>query len=292
MLVKFRKEHPFLFVICVGALFLLTVRGLGNPLTDVIMGLMPGQDTLADNLGTLAIEIVLALEMLVILHLTDRMYLITKKGRGFFSGLAIGGYCFGFLVYMTVVALVGGFEEGPIDFTAASVVYVLSMLVVGIAEEFEARAIIAETLLEHFGTARKGALCAAGVSGLIFGLMHLSNAIGGSFAETLPQVILCISGGILYGVIYYRSGNIWSIALIHGINDVVASISEWLFAGGVSAASDPSATLSVSQMIFTCCLAAIEIGVSLYLMRKKRADEVKETWSDIPEDPKALTEAN
>lgn len=52
------------------------------------------------------------------------------------------------------------------------------MILVGVAEELVFRGVIAQTLLERYGTARAGAWKACLVSGALFGAAHLSNLLG------------------------------------------------------------------------------------------------------------------
>ncbi len=49
------------------------------------------------------------------------------------------------------------------------------MMLVGVAEEFLFRGVVAETLLEHFGTSRAGVWKACLLSGVLFGCAHLTN---------------------------------------------------------------------------------------------------------------------
>ena len=50
-----------------------------------------------------------------------------------------------------------------------------NMMLVGVAEEFLFRGVVAETLLEHFGTSRGGIWKACLLSGVLFGCAHLTN---------------------------------------------------------------------------------------------------------------------
>lgn len=283
MLSKLRLAHPFVFAILVYLLFFSGLNGTSYVLTAVVDTLNGGNySALGDQAFDLACEVVPALLMCLVLACTGKLGLLAKRGRGFASGLACGGYCLGFIAYIAVQSVFVSLSEGKgMNPGAASVVCVLGMLATGVAEELEARAIIGETFLEHFGASRAGAIRAALASGLIFGLMHLTNVTNGDVSGTLGQVILCITGGILYGAIYFRCGNLWSIALIHGLNDVAASITIWLFNGGGALPAGPAEALTAESLIFPLTVGALDLIAARYVLRPKKAEQIIEAWPEI-----------
>ncbi len=286
MLAKFRINHPFLYAIVVYAVFTVVFNLVGWLYSNVFSGLLSASDAMDEAMSSLIGEIAAAAALCFVLYRTGKLGLLTKKGKGFFGGLAVGGFCLGCIVMYALRSFAGedGSDPLAVNFTATSLVYVLSMMMVGVAEELEARALIAETFLEHFGTAREAALKAALISGFFFGIMHITNLASQSVSETLPQVVLCVTSGILYGAIYFRSGNLWSIVVIHGLNDVAASLSTWLFAGGAEAASEAAseaAAFSMVSLVPILLIGALDIAVALFLLRKSKAAEIEENWPEI-----------
>ncbi|WP_321971146.1 CPBP family intramembrane glutamic endopeptidase [Paratractidigestivibacter sp.] len=280
---KLRVTHPFLYAVVIFLIFGFTMQ-LASLVATMVFTVAFGNEPIVESASTLFGEIAAGLVLCAVLRGAGRGCLLTKKGRGFVPGLAIGGYCFVFFAFVACEEIVELMSAGAfsINLAPASAVCVLSMLAVGVTEEIEARALIGETFLEHFGTTRDGALRAAVASGLIFGLMHITNAIDAPFWDTVSQVILCFTGGILYGVIYFRGGNLWSIALIHGLNDVFASLDTWLVNGGASPAMVDTGFSAIALAV-TLLVGALDIAVSLYLLRKDRAGEVAKTWPEISE---------
>ena len=285
MLNKFRLAHPFLFAVLIYLVFTVAMNGSGllaYRFVDLVTGGSVGGEV--EPLVEIFDEVVPALVFCFILSRIGRFGLLKKRGRGFLTGLAVGGYCLAYIAFLAFGQLLSCLtDDMPINFTAVSVAYVVSMLMVGVTEELEARALIGETFLEHFGTERGGAIKAAVASGVIFGAMHLTNAITDGIGDTAPQVCLCVTSGILYGAIYFRSGNIWSIALIHGLNDVAAGISVWLFAGGicVEQAAATASEFSLASLAFPIVLGALEVAVALYLLRPEKIGEVGQSWPEI-----------
>lgn len=282
MLAKLRRSHPLLFSVLVYLVFFVGMNGTGYVEGLVIDSCFGGEvSALANQLLDIVCELVPALILVFVLGRVGRLGLLTKKGKGFAGGLAVGGYCVGFIAFVIWQSVTMASMEGrAFDFTSASVAYVVAMLMVGVTEEFEARALIGATFLEHYGASRSGAIKAALVSGLIFGAMHLTNALHGDVPGTMVQVFLCVTGGVLYGAIYFRCGNLWSIAFIHGMNDVAAGVMEWLFNGGVAIETATSA-ITATDLIYPLIIGALDLSIAFFLLRPKRAGEVAEYWPEI-----------
>ena len=283
MLSKLRQGHPFLFAIFVYIVFTVCMQLSAAGSYKAFQLLMA--EPMADQLSTVFAELFSAAILCLVLRATGRLGLITKKGRGFVAGLAAGGYCLCFIMWLGFQAIASEVFEGTaINFTVTSVAYVLGMLCVGITEEIEARVLIGQTFLEHYGTKRDAAIKAAIFSGVAFGLMHMTNALVDPLPNTIEQVCLCISSGLLYGAIYFRSGNLWAIAVIHGLNDVAASAGDWLFNGGVEVAVEATG-FSAASLIYVGLMFVIEVSVAIYLLRPARIGEVAEAWPEIGETP-------
>ncbi len=288
MLKNLRIKHPFIYAICIFLIFGVTMQVASIFfLISFTLALGESGASAASPLATIGGELIAAAVLIFVLWRSGKIGLLSKRGKGFWRSLAVGGYCFVFIAVMTVMGLVESVESadgsgGAVNFAAASVVYIISMMCVGFTEEIEARALIGETFLEHFGTAREGVIKACVVSGLIFGIMHTSNALDAPFADTFSQVILCITGGILYGAIYFRTGNIWAIMFIHGLNDVGASAAIWLLNGGMEVASTTTG-FSVEMLALTAAIGACDLAAAFFLLRKSKAGEVAKYWPEIPE---------
>lgn len=284
MLSKLRVKRPFVYAVVIYLIFFVSMNTMGffsEMVTDVVFAGELG--ALGDQVSQFVCELVPALIFILVLKRTGRLGLLSKKGRGFAAGLATGGYCFAFIAYVVVQIILAAVDQGyGVDFTLASAACVVAMLMVGVTEELEARALIGETFLEHYGTTRSGAMKAALASGLIFGAMHLTNLVVGDIPGTFMQVGLCVTGGFLYGAIYFRSGNIWAIALIHGLNDVAASTADWLFGGGVSTMGAAAQQVyTAADVAFFVVVAVLDLSVAFFLLRPKKAGQVAEAWPEL-----------
>lgn len=90
------------------------------------------------------------------------------------------------------------------------------MALVGVAEEFIFRGVIAQSLLERFGTGRAGVWKACLLSGLLFGAAHLTNLLSSAPFGVLMQCVFAASLGTLFAAIYFRTGNLWVTVFLHG----------------------------------------------------------------------------
>ncbi len=277
MLNKLRDKNAILFGIIVIIIFRIAQFIGGLPL-DLIFktGAVP-----ADSFSTIYFiygfpDIFVILVMLFILWRTNRLSLLTKKGKGFFKSLPLCVYP----IFMSFLYLMVGFlavaASSARSVTAMTIVsLILCMLIIAFAEEFACRAIVAETLLEHFGSERAGVIKACIISGILFGLLHALNP--GSTASVAVNCITAAVGGVTYAIIYFRTGNLPALIFIHALNDIAIFTSLLLAnTSGVAASSSSGMNGNVMSLF----LMIPEILVILFLTRKKKIGEVKEQWQE------------
>ncbi len=92
----------------------------------------------------------------------------------------------------------------------------------GINEEAAFRGIATALLLRQFRS-EKNIWVPAVFTGIFFGCSHLVNLFSGEeLANTLLNVIFAASFGIIAGVIFTFSGNLWPVAILHSLYDTLA----------------------------------------------------------------------
>ncbi len=278
---KFRDKYIYLFVLIVLGLF-----KLGQEISDYpiiwLSNILPKFTSESAELyfQQLIADLVVVIIMLIVLAITKKMGLLTKKGKGFFKGLPVAIYpiCFSLfcLAFQTYSALS---EKAPLQDMTTILIFILCMFMVGLSEELCTRAIISESLLEHYGTNKKGVYLAAIVSGILFGLLHLFNLTSQDTLGTIVQVFAAGAGGITYAAIYFRTGNIWITVFIHMLNDIGTGAYYGLFNNGnlTSALSDDSG----GSPLYGLVLVIPEIIVTIYLLRDAKLPEVKQNWPEI-----------
>lgn len=97
--------------------------------------------------------------------------------------------------------------------------YAVTNLGIGLLEESVCRCVLFNSFKEFLGNNKKGVYLAAFLSSLLFGALHLGNLNGSNTISTITQVIYATFFGMLFAVIYYRSGNLLSCIILHGLVD-------------------------------------------------------------------------
>lgn len=100
-------------------------------------------------------------------------------------------------------------------------------LLIGVVEEFLCRGWLLNEFLERFSNNKKNIILSIILSSIVFGFIHIFNIMAGqSLTDTIAQVIHATFLGIAFSLIYYKTKNIWSVVLIHGIWDFCLMLGE------------------------------------------------------------------
>lgn len=270
MLKRLRKNHPLGY--CVGAevLFLGSLI-LTSILVVFLLMLFRFDLAYADDylLGCIQ-ELVGVGVAVLLLKRTGKAQLLRKRGCGFFNGLLVGMYPLALLAYTLYTKILFGLpEDGTLLPLWRILSFLANMILVGIAEEFLFRGVIAETLLEHFGTSRGGIWKACLLSGLLFGCAHLTNLLSSAPLGVLMQCIFAASLGVLYAAIYFRTGNLWVTVFLHGGMDIISMLVGGLY--GTESVAESVSSYDAS-MLLSVLVYLIPAAI---LLRKKKIGEVK-----------------
>lgn len=148
---------------------------------------------------------------------------------------------------------------------------ILNILGIGFREETIFRGVIANNLGIAYGKDSRGVWKAVIVSGLIFGLVHLSNIIAGvNPARVAIQVISACAIGMYYTAIYFRGGNLWALVLLHCITDA-GGLFRSAFTTAATAAGEVN-ELSITGLI----MIPVYLGITFFLLRKSKMAAVTE----------------
>ncbi len=206
--------------------------------------------------GNLVItEAVLASLVLIVMLLFKNSYVFTQKREKFTKGLFYGlYYIFGFIILTLISGVASqGFKGG-----LSIINLIVGCFFVGVAEEFLCRGWLLNEFLERFGDTKKGVWYSIFVSGIIFGLIHLGNiySMGQSVPQTIIQVISAAGTGIVFGLIYYKTKNIWSVVVLHGLWDFSIFLSD---VAPVSATIESVSSFTIVGAIFSILMVAAEL---------------------------------
>ena len=273
MLKRLRSAHPILFCIFAEVLLLGTLF-----VTDLVFSvvlLFAGVDftTMDTYLYSTLQELAGAAVMVLVLKKTGRAGILFRRGSGFFNGLLVGMYPLVLIGYSFFASLMFQRPENtPLLPLGRILTFLLSMMMVGVAEEFAFRGVIAQTLLEHYGTSRGGIWKACIVSGLLFGAAHLTNILGSAPFGVLMQCLFAAALGTLFAAIYFRTGNIWVTVFLHGMMDISSMLIGGLY--GTTTLAESVSGYDIS-MLYSVALYLIPMA---FLLRKKKLPEVQLYW--------------
>lgn len=269
MLKRLRRAHPVGYCLLTEVVFLAVLMVV--PVLLVLLLAMLGVDlTRVDDYFLSAIQELLgALVAVFFLKKTDNLGLIRRRGSGFFNGLLVGMYPLVLIGYSLYTKLMFGMpEDGQLQPAFSIFSFFLSMALVGVAEEFIFRGVIAQSLLERFGTGRAGVWKACLLSGLLFGAAHLTNLLSSAPFGVLMQCVFAASLGTLFAAIYFRTGNLWVTVFLHGAMDIAS-----MLVGGLYGTEDVAESISGydASMMLSILIYLIP---TLFLLRKKKIGEV------------------
>ena len=268
MLKRLRSAHPMLYCLVAEVLFLgmLFVASLLSLL--LILFVVRDIDAVDDYMLTFMQEAAGVLVAWLFLARTGKSGLLRRRGSGFFNGLLVGLYPIALISYNAYDTLLFGRPEGDMLPAWHIVWFLIGMTSVGVAEEFLFRGVIAQTLLEHFGTSRAGVWKACLLSGVLFGAAHLTNILSSAPFGVLMQCVFAASLGTLFAAIYFRTGNLWVTVFLHGAMDIAS-----MLVGGLYGTEDVAESISGydASMMLSILIYLIP---TLFLLRKKKIGEV------------------
>ena len=168
--------------------------------------------------GTLVIgEAILASMVLIVMLLFKNAYVFTQKKEPIKVGLFYGRFYIIGIIFFSVIFGMG--LIGSVSIKSLFNVFVGALLV-GVCEEFLCRGWLLNEFLERYGDTKKGVWYSIIISGIIFGLIHLGNFfVGQDLVSTITQILNASVVGIVLGLIYYKTKNIWSVIVLHGLWD-------------------------------------------------------------------------
>lgn len=237
---------------------------LGWLLTSACCLLFPQADGSYGLAG--AVELLLAGAFLAVLLAMKLGHRLRFRWGEFLRGFAAGGFLWALSALLLISGLAArltGLTEGGIESPAAAVFFVIT---VGLAEELVFRGLIQNLLLDGFGRAEARTVWPALlVSGLVFGLAHLTNSFYGiAPLAALYQAVAATAVGLYFGAVYLRCGSLWAVALLHACNDLAA-----LAAGSAAGTATFAGTVSAygPERLVT---AALYLALTAFLLRPKQ----------------------
>lgn len=276
---RLSNHHPLLsgiliLLIMVGAMLLASI-----PL-GLLFWLLPDAVFWNEYMLQLPVELFVLAVMVGITFLLGMGRVFVCRGRGFWRSMIPALPMLILYGLAGVEGLVWCLSEGiPVQSIGGIVSFVLLMATIGITEELTYRGLIAGILYRRYGATPAGVWFSVLVSSLIFGTVHLINAVGGAaeLSGVLIQMVGASAMGMCFAAIYFRCRNLWAVAALHGFMDFCALISSGIFQEG-------SITETISEYSPASLLAYVfYVVVALILLRPSKMKQItsysENNWS-------------
>ena len=278
---KFAHSHAVLSTLLLSAI-IFTALGIFSFLTiqpqaGIPMGV--GQQA-RFTLGQMVLSVITIYLMrkLNVFNMSD--FRLKNMGKGLLLGwVAIVG---------SIINFVTAFTQIPsASFITPNIPHLLIVIFrpiigTGFFEEVFFRGLVLKLLLVAFGDSKKGMLKAALISSVIFGAVHITNAIfGAGLLPTISQFIYATAIGIFYAALYLRTRNLWVPILLHALINFStqifgAIVSHEGFTELRAIVTEPSiAVFIISTLVMTVPF----LIAGLVLLRKVKPDEKTDTIS-------------
>ena len=265
---KLRERYPIF--VSIGILILMLLLSLIS--VGAVYGLeklLPGFLNTGDYPVQLVAELVMLGCLVGVTLLLGMEHVLAERGKGFFRSMAPAGVILAYYAFAGLASLIYCMYD-PVQDLATIICFVLCMGAIGITEELAFRGLITRMIFDKYGSTRAGVWLTILVSGMLFGCMHLMNAMGGAIplSGVLVQVIGAAALGMCLGAIYLRGGNLWSVAAIHGFMDFCALLSSGIFRS--TSIADTVAGYDITMLVSSL----VYFAMAAILLRKSKLREI------------------
>lgn len=223
-------------------------------------------------LPQLLLDTLLAAGGIGMLSLLGDLSILRFSGKQFGKRLLVGGY-FLLIGVSSLIQNLASADRGTIRSPGHLLLFVLSMLMIGVAEEITFRGVIATLLLRQYGKTTSGVWFCVIASGILFGCPHLINAIGGgsAFTGVLVQAVSAVGSGMVFTAMYYRTRTIWVPILLHAWIDFAGLIVSGLYGEGTIG------TVISSYSLWQMVSVLPYLIIAAYLLRDTKMQEILQT---------------
>ena len=282
--IGFLKKQP-LITGMIGLLFVsLSVRYLGPRMVG--------------ELEAGAIRLALALSAAVFLYLISKEMAFEKCDNR-------TGYVLLVLLPTLIISIIGfiaqfaaGIKDGiPLakGWLPGIVIITFEYICVGLFEEISARGLINDAILYQFRDSKMSTkslfVTIAIADVIVFGAVHLigsdfsnMSAVGFGLLKTISSGI----GGLAYLFMYWKTRNLWAVAISHGLFDYLIQLPSTVFQKAGEAASNTQDYVSMTgnlalanlgtQLILTAVDIVILIWIWKWHMKDVDFEEIRKTW--------------
>lgn len=203
-----------------------------------------------------------------VLYLVGYGYVLKQKGVGLLRGLYVSAFLSGYLIagMTTNIIEYSANPPGEVNSMGEIVIFTVTMLFIGVAEEVLMRGCILNLLLERFSQTSRGIWGAVLIESGIFGALHMMNVFAGVKPEAaFWQSVNAFLIGLVFSAIYIRCKNLWFSIILHAAYDFTALMVSGIWGIGTQVDQINSA----SGVNWVMCL--LLTAVTIILLKKKKS---------------------
>lgn len=223
--------------------------------------------------GTEAIlETIMLAIILIVLKKSNNLNILVKKKEKTLPSLKYGG-----ILLLIIAILFLSNVEGAVGARPGNILnLILYCILIGISEELLCRGWIQNSFLKRFGKSEKGAFLSILFASLVFGFIHITNVFAGNtILETVAQILQTTSLGFLLGMIYYKSGNIWTPIILHATYDFAIMTAEVGAFKDCVILDDPTFSSTLATFYSTLILILLYIVQGLKVFKWDEENKVR-----------------
>ncbi|MBV6443198.1 MAG: hypothetical protein EPGJADBJ_04927 [Saprospiraceae bacterium] len=156
--------------------------------------------------------------------------------------------------------------------------FILSALMVGFAEEFAFRGIIFPLFIRSFSEKRSSLTLGVIATAFLFGAIHFVNLFSqpGNIIGVTQQVFFALSIGVFFGGLLLRTGSLMVVSMFHGLVNFAFSGGELGQAVQKEVIGKPEEGINWNSLIPTTILFTFILFGGLYMIRKVKKEDVLE----------------
>ena len=204
---------------------------------------------------------------------------VFRQLRGFLILAAMAG----------VLTAVGTVVQGEVrpGMLLRLVSLLLLFLFVGLFEELCFRAVLNDAMICQFRNSKGVFAWSAVISSLIFGAVHVIGSPLTGAVEVLQAVLKTLAAAIVgfaFLILYWKTRNIWALALVHGAYDFLASLplvlgsTEAIGAGSYVREGTEGKAVAIVYLIQIVIVGLITLRVWKKVGKTIDFDKLRETW--------------
>ena len=214
-------------------------------------------------------EFVVFVFAIVLLIIRKKWYIFKEKKINFGESIKL---CLPILVLSVIIALANATELIGTNVNVNNLIsLVIYVVLIGFFEEIFFRGIIENELLEKYSSNKKEILISIIISGVVFGAVHLTNLLAGQdLLTTMMQFVQTTAIGILFGTVYYKTRNVWSMIFLHSFYDFSVLLSEVNLVTDCGYVSNVPISITAASMVASIILSLIYLLYSASIFEEKK----------------------